>query len=86
MARKALQRLAVTARRRYGLVFLVTAVLLVLAVLAGSRIRFDTDILNLLPQKAPEVRVLRQSLEEFGSVDYLVLVVRVPPDLSLIHI
>ena len=83
MARKALQRLALTARRRYGLVFLVTAVLLVLAVLAGSRIRFDTDILNLLPQKAPEVRVLRQSLEEFGSVDYLVLVVRVPPDSGL---
>jgi len=56
---------------------------LLLAILAGSRLRFDTDILNLLPQKAPEVRVLRQALEEFGSVDYLVLVVRVPPGSGL---
>ncbi len=83
MARRALQRLAVTARRRYGLIFGITGVLLVLALVAGSRIRFDTDILNLLPQKAPEVKVLRQSLEEFGSVDYLVVVVRVPPGSGL---
>ena len=73
MARKALQRLALTARRRYGLIFAVTAALLVLAIAAGSLLEFDTDILNLLPQKAPEVRVLRESLEEFGSVDYLVV-------------
>ncbi len=83
MARRALQRLALTARRRYGLIFGATGVLLLLAILAGSRIQFDTDILNLLPQKAPEVRVLRQALEEFGSVDYLVLVVRVPPGSGL---
>ena len=83
MARRALQRLALTARRRYGLIFGATGILLVLAILAGSRLRFDTDILNLLPQKAPEVQVLRASLEEFGSVDYLVLVVRVPPGSGL---
>ena len=83
MARRALQRLALTARRRYGLIFSVTGILLVLALGAGSRLRFDTDILNLLPQKAPEVQVLRASLEEFGSVDYLVVVVRVPPGSGL---
>jgi len=80
---RALQRLAVTARRRYGLIFITTAILLVLAIVAGSRLEFDTDILNLLPQKAPQVRALRQALEEFGSVDYLVLVVRVPPGAGL---
>jgi len=78
VAQKYLQSLALRVRRNYGRVFLVTLVFLSLAVAAASRLRFDTDILNLLPQQAPQVETLRQALEDFGSIDILILAVRVP--------
>jgi uncharacterized protein len=73
-----LQSIARLARRHYRLVFGVTAVLILVGGLLASRLRFDADFLNVLPQKAKEIQTFRRSLEEFGSVDYLLVVVRVP--------
>ena len=78
-----LQRLAVVIRRRYRTVFGVTLVLVVLSLAAASRLRFDTDVLNLLPRNAPQVQTLRQALDDFGSIDLLVIAIRVPSDASL---
>lgn len=78
MLHPSLRRLARFARRRYRLVFAITA-LLVLASLASSlRLRFDTDVLALLPKDEPVVQDFRAGLEEFGSVDYLLVAVRLP--------
>jgi len=78
MARHLLPRIAKFARRRYRLVFVVTLTLLVLAGLASSRLRFDADFLNLLPQNAKEIQTFRRSLDDFGSVDYLLIAMRLP--------
>lgn len=78
MPRQLLQRIALFARRRYRLVFALTAVLLLLSGLVASRLSFDPDFLNLLPQNAQEIKTYRQHLEEFGSADRLLIVMRIP--------
>jgi uncharacterized protein len=73
-----LARLALFARRRYGLVFLLAGLVALLAAGLTARLRFDTDVLALLPQDEPVVDDFRLALEEFGSIDYLLVAVRVP--------
>ncbi len=78
MLHPSLRSLARFARRRYRLIFAVTAVLCVASLLAASRLRFDTDVLGLLPKNEPVVKNFREGLEDFGSVDYLLVAVRLP--------
>ena len=78
MALHLLQRLALFARRRYGWVFLATALLIGISVVLISRLRLDSDILALLPENNPAVQTFRQTLEEFGSLDYLIVAIRIP--------
>ncbi len=83
MAQPVLRRLALYARRRYRRVFWITAVLFAVSLALASRLRFETDVLDLLPRNEPVVETFRQTLEELGSADYLILAVRVPPDAAL---
>ena len=53
MIERILQQVALFARRRYRLVFAVALVLTVVCVGLFSRLRFDTEVLNLLPQDDP---------------------------------
>ncbi len=56
---------------------LAWAVAVVLAGVALSvRIRFDADVLNLLPRRDPLVGQFRQVLTEFGATDTLLIVLR----------
>ncbi len=66
------------ARRRYRAVFVVAAVLVVLCVSSAMTLRFDTEILNLLPDDDPVVTTFRSTIEDFGSLDYLLVLVRLP--------
>ncbi|MEO8275277.1 MAG: MMPL family transporter [Thermoanaerobaculia bacterium] len=78
-----LERLVLFAGRRYRLVFIVFV--LVVAVCAGlaTRLRFDPDVLHLLPKKNPAVINFRETLEQFGNVDYFVVGIRIPEDSPL---
>ncbi len=78
MPRRLLQRVALFTRRRYRWVFVASAVLVAIAAALTTRLEFDTDFLNLLPQKAAEVQTFRRNLEEFGSVEVLLVAIRVP--------
>jgi predicted RND superfamily exporter protein len=73
-----LGRIALFARRRYHAIFAVTAVVVLAASFLVSRLEFDTDVLALLPKNDPAVEAFRDALETFGSVDYLLVVVRIP--------
>ncbi|MGH9381106.1 MAG: efflux RND transporter permease subunit [Thermoanaerobaculia bacterium] len=73
-----LQALAGLARRRYRAIFIATLILVVACAAAASRLRFDPDVFHLLPQDAPEVQKLQQALQRFGSIDHLLVVVRIP--------
>ncbi|HXI02397.1 MAG TPA: MMPL family transporter [Candidatus Saccharimonadales bacterium] len=66
------------AARRYGFVFLVTTLLVFGAVALGTSLRLDTDILDLVPRGNPKVDAFRTSLEEFGGIDYLMVLVEPP--------
>lgn len=78
MIEQTLQWIALYARRRYRRIFVVTGILVALSALACLRLRFDTEVLNLLPQDDPVVRTFRQTLADFGSLDFLLIVVRIP--------
>lgn len=78
MAAGRLQALARLARRRYRAIFVATLILVVVCVAAASRLRFDPDAFHLLPQDAPEVHQLQEALQRFGSIDHLLVVVRIP--------
>lgn len=73
-----LERLALFARRRYGLVFTLAALAVFASGLLASRLALDTDVLHLLPQKDPAVRTFVETVEQFESLDNLLIVVRVP--------
>ncbi len=66
--------------RRYRLVFALSLLLLVGAVAAISRITFDTDVMNLLPPEEPAFVNFRQTMEDFGSFDNLLVGLALPPD------
>ncbi len=83
MIERWLHRVALYARRRYRRVFAVSAVLLALAVVSASQLKFDTEVLNLLPQDDPVVVTFRETLEEFGSLDFLLVVMRIPEEAPL---
>ncbi len=84
MHRRVLHALALFASRHYKGVCLTFAVLVVLSIFAATRIRFDTDMLNLLPPDDPSVAVFRETVEEFGTLDYLLIGVRVPEGAPLV--
>jgi predicted RND superfamily exporter protein len=67
------------AARRRGLVLLTTAILVFAAVALGSRLRLDTDILEMVPRGNPKIDAFKSSLRDFGGIDYLLILVEAPP-------
>ena len=57
----------------------IAAAVTVLSLAAAAALRFDPDILNLVPQNNREVNEFRKVLGDLGSIDYHIAVVRVPP-------
>ncbi|MCP4659595.1 MAG: MMPL family transporter [bacterium] len=78
MPTRGLYRIALFAERHYRSIFIGAGILAVTSLLLASRVSFDPDVLNLLPEDDPVVRTFRQTLAEFGGLDLLLVVVRVP--------
>lgn len=57
--------------------------LALLSLAAASTIRFDPDLLNLIPQHNREVNDFKRVLEEMGTIDYHIVVLDLPPDADL---
>ncbi len=66
------------AAKRSGFVFVVTALLVFGALALGSSLRLETDILDLVPRGNPKVDAFRTSLQEFGGIDYLMILLEAP--------
>lgn len=62
-------------REHYRSVFLITLLLVVAAVVVGSNVRLESDILKLLPKNNEKVAAFREALEDFGAIDYLLVIV-----------
>jgi predicted RND superfamily exporter protein len=74
----ALPRSLVRLGHRYPWVVLsVTALVVAGGVLLGTRLRFETDVLNLMPRHDPVVSEFKRVLEDFGSLETLLIAVPV---------
>ncbi|HEX2123888.1 MAG TPA: MMPL family transporter [Thermoanaerobaculia bacterium] len=58
---------------------IAAAVIGALAIGAASRIHFDPDLLNLIPQNNREVNEFRKVLRDLGTLDNHVIVIDLPP-------
>ena len=66
-------------RRFPGTVIALSLVMWVVAGVLATRIKVETDILSLVPQHNEAVRNFKTTIERFGSVDTLLVVVRLGP-------
>jgi len=74
----ALPRALTRLGHRYPWAVLCGAVLVVAGgVLLGTRLRFETDVLNLMPRRDPVVSEFKRILEDFGSLETLLIAVPV---------
>ena len=83
MPRQTLQRIALWGVAHYVRVFVAAGVVLALSAIAASRLRFDSDVLNLLPSESPVIKTFRHTLEEFGGVDTLLVLVELPEQVAV---
>jgi predicted RND superfamily exporter protein len=60
-------------RKRYRLVFLLSFLALVGASWLGSRLKLESDVLQLIPHGNRQVDTFREALKDFGSIDYLMV-------------
>ena len=73
-----LARLFRFAERRPGRVFLGVALVVAASLGLAARLRFDGDMLALLPERDPVLVAYRETLELFGNVEYLPVAIRIP--------
>src|SRR6266568_270569 len=74
-----LDALADLCLRRSKQIILVAVIVAIGAVIAGSRLTFDPDLLNLIPQNNKQVNDFRKVLRDMGTIDYHIVIVNLPP-------
>src|SRR5262247_2163769 len=67
-------------RERFRLVFIGAVILFAVATWLGSRIKIESDVLNLIPRGNRQVDTFRDALRAFGSIDYLIVLLEAAPD------
>src|SRR5262245_45920890 len=67
-------------RERWRLVFLGALIVFVACSWLGSRIKLESDVLNLIPRGNRQVDTFRQALHDFGSIDYLIVLLEAGKD------
>ncbi len=67
-------------RERWKLVFWCSLVLFVASSWLGARIKIESDVLNLIPRGNRQVDTFREALHDFGSIDYLIVLLGAAKD------
>src|ERR1043165_6445774 len=76
---RALDALSSLVLRHSKQIAIASLVLGILAIAAASRLSFDPDLLNLIPQKNKQVNEFRDTLRALGTIDYHIVVIQIPP-------
>ncbi|ANM30837.1 hypothetical protein ABI59_16535 [Acidobacteria bacterium Mor1] len=63
-------------RNHYKLVFLITLIAVVAAVWIGSRLKLESDVLELFPDGNPTVSAFKSAVQDFGSLEYLIVLLQ----------
>src|SRR6185369_1819273 len=75
---RTLDALARLCLRHSKQIAIAAAVVGLLSLVAASRLRFDPDLLNLIPQKNKQVNDFRKVLADLGTIDYHIVVLTIP--------
>src|SRR5262245_39591329 len=67
-------------RRRWGVVFALTALVVAGSMWLSTRLKLSSDILSLLPTGNPKISAYVSTIRDFGSLDYLLVMVDAPPE------
>lgn len=78
MTDRILDALARLCLRRNKEILIAAFVLAVLAVIGATRLSFDPDLLNLIPQQNRQVNEFRKVLKDLGTIDYHIVVLDMP--------
>ena len=73
-----LDALARLCLRRNKEILIAALLLAVVAVIGATRLSFDPDLLNLIPQQNRQVNEFRRVLRELGTIDYHIVVMDMP--------
>jgi len=73
-----LDALARLSLRRNKEILIGALVLAVIAVAGATRLSFDPDLLNLIPQQNRQVNEFRKVLKDLGTIDYHIIVMDMP--------
>src|SRR5258706_424281 len=73
-----LDALARLCLRRNKEILITALVLALLAVIGATRLSFDPDLLNLIPQQNRQVNEFRKVLKDLGTIDYHIVVMDMP--------
>jgi predicted RND superfamily exporter protein len=73
-----LDALARLCLRRNKEILIAALVLAVLALAGATRISFDPDLLNLIPQENKQVNEFRKVLKDLGTIDYHIVLMDMP--------
>ena len=65
-------------RRHYKMVFLVALLALAAGGYLGSKLKLESNILALIPEGNRQVDTLKEALNDFGSIDYLMVLLESP--------
>ncbi|MEO8218685.1 MAG: MMPL family transporter [Acidobacteriota bacterium] len=79
MTDRFLDSLAEFCLRRSKLILILAFGALILAVGGATRLHFDPELLNLIPQNDREVNEFRKVITEMGTIDYHIVVLQIPP-------
>ncbi len=60
-------------------IIFIAVIVAIAAVAAASRLSFDPDLLNLIPQNNKQVNDFRKVLRDMGTIDYHIVVLNLPP-------
>src|SRR5512140_486358 len=61
-----------------GKILLISAFVLIAALAGASRLSFDPDILNLVPENNREINEFKKALRDMGTIDYHIVVLNLP--------
>ena len=78
MTDRILDALARLCLRRNKEILIAALILAVLAVIGATRVSFDPDLLNLIPQQNRQVNEFRKVLKDLGTIDYHIVVMDMP--------
>src|SRR6266540_1648055 len=76
---RSLDALAKLCLRHSKQIAIIAAILGVGAIAAASRLTFDPDLLNLIPQNNKQVNDFKRVLRDMGTIDNHIVIVNLPP-------